>query len=103
MRTILASVLSSAAAGRVDRGTLMAAVGRNAVAESRGLSVSIRCIAVPGDAPSKVGRLPPPNADLWPASGRRFARKWQRHRPVWGGLLTLRNWAGKARGRSAPV
>ena len=62
-----------------------------------------RCVAVPGDGSSKVGRLPSPNADFCPASGRRLARKWQRHRPVWGGLLTLRNWAGKARGRSAPV
>ena len=62
-----------------------------------------RCFAVPGDTSSRVGRLPPLNTDCWPGSGRRPARNWPRHRPVWGGLLTLKSWIASTRGRSTPV
>jgi hypothetical protein len=73
------------------------AVVRKAAASGRS-----RCIAVPGDASSKVGRLAWPNADFCPGWGRRPAREWSRHRPVRDGLLTLRSWAARASGRSAP-
>jgi hypothetical protein len=52
--------------------------GAKAVATISEISVSFR-IAVPGNAFSKVGRLPSPNAEFCPDSGPPRARKSSRH------------------------